>query len=120
MEIEIRAGEGGAATVIAAHGELDVLTAASLRTAVGDVIDGGRAHLVLDASGITFMDSTGIGVLVIALRRTRALDGSFAIAGVQGRALRTFEMTGLARVFTLYDTVEDAQAALAPLAGEPR
>lgn len=119
MDIDITAGEGGAATVVAARGELDVLTAASLRTAFSGVIDGGRGHLVLDASGITFMDSTGIGVLVIALRRTRAYDGSFAIAGVHGRALRTLEMTGLARIFTLYDTVADAQAALAPLVAEP-
>jgi anti-sigma B factor antagonist len=120
MEIHITAGEGGAATVIAAHGELDVLTAASLRTTVSDVIDGGRAHLVLDASGITFLDSTGIGVLVIALRRTRAFDGSFAIAGAHGGARRTLELTGLTRVFTLYDTVAEAQEALAPLAGELR
>jgi anti-sigma B factor antagonist len=119
MEIHITAGEDGAATVIVAQGELDVLTAASLRTAISDVIDGGRAHLVLDASGISFLDSTGIGVLVIALRRTRAFDGSFAIAGARGGALRTLELTGLTRVFTLYDTVAEAEAAIAPLVGEP-
>lgn len=119
MDIEITAGEGVAATVIAARGELDVLTATSLRKAFSDVIDAGRVHLVFDASGITFLDSTGVGVLVIALRRTRACDGSFAIAGAHGRALRTLELTGLARVFTLHDTVADAAAAFAPLMAEP-
>jgi anti-sigma B factor antagonist len=115
MQIDVTAGQDGLSTVVAAHGELDVLTAATLRTTIGGVIDDGRAHLVLDASGITFMDSTGIGVLVIALRRTRASGGSFAIAGAHGRTLRTLSMTGLDRVFTLYDTVEEAQAALARL-----
>ena len=93
------------------------LTAATLRTTISRVIDDGGTHLVLDASGITFMDSTGIGVLVIALRRTRASDGSFAIAGAQGRTHRTLSLTGLDRVFSLYDTVEEAQAALARLVG---
>ncbi len=113
MEIDIHVGARGVATVVAARGELDVLTAASLRTAFGSVIDGGRAHLVLDASGIGFMDSTGVGVLVIALKRTRAFGGSFAIAGAHGRALRTLTVTGLARVFALYDTVTQAEDAVA-------
>jgi anti-sigma B factor antagonist len=115
MDIDVIEGQDGAATVIAPRGELDVLTAADLRTAIGDVIQDGRAHLVLDASGITFMDSTGIGVLVIALRRTRASGGSFAIAGAHGRTFRTFSLTGLDRVFSLYDSVEEAQTALARL-----
>ncbi len=115
MEIDISEGRDGHSTVVSARGELDVLTAAALRTAMSSVIDGGRAHLVLDASGISFMDSTGIGILVIALRRSRAADGSFAIAGAQGRTLRTLTMTGLDRVFSLYDSVEQAQAALALL-----
>ena len=117
MRVDVTVGQDGLSTVVAAHGELDVLTAASLRTAIGSVIDDGHAHLVLDASGITFMDSTGIGVLVIAQRRTRASDGSFAIAGAQARTLRTLSLTGLDRVFSLHDTVEEAQAALARLVG---
>jgi anti-sigma B factor antagonist len=117
MDIDISEGPGGTSTVIAPRGELDVLTAAELRTAIGDVIQAGRMHLVLDASGITFMDSTGIGVLVIALRRTRASGGSFAIAGAHGRTLRTLALTGLDRVFSLHDSVEEAQAALTGLVG---
>jgi anti-sigma B factor antagonist len=117
MDIDISTGVDGISTVVTPRGDLDVLTAATLRTAISDAIDGGHAHLVLDASGITFMDSTGIGVLVIALRRSRASDGSFAIAGAHGRTLRTLSLTGLDRVFDMYDTVEDAQAALARLVG---
>jgi anti-sigma B factor antagonist len=117
MDIDLSEGRSGACTVIAPHGELDVLTAAALRTAIGDVIQAGRVHLVLDAAGITFMDSTGIGVLVIALRRTRASGGSFAIAGAHGRTLRTLAMTGLDRVFDLHDGVDEAEAALARLVG---
>lgn len=116
MEIEIRSGAHGVATVVVARGELDVLTASALRAAFSQVIDGGCTHLVLDASGISFLDSTGVGVLVIALKRTRASDGSFAIAGASGRTLRTLTMTGLARVFPLHDTVEDAEHALATTA----
>lgn len=119
MDIDISAGVDGISTVVTPRGELDVLTAAALRTAISDVIDDGHAHLVLDAAGITFLDSTGIGVLVIALRRTRASDGSFALAGAQGRTLRTLSLTGLDRVFDLYDSVPDAQAALARLVSAP-
>jgi anti-sigma B factor antagonist len=119
MDIDISTGVDGISTVVTPRGELDVLTAAQLRTAIGEVIDDGHAHLVLDAAGITFLDSTGIGVLVIALRRTRASDGSFALAGAHGRTLRTLSLTGLDRVFDLYDSVADAQAALARLVGAP-
>ena len=103
--------------LIRASGELDVSNSASLTQAGEDAMADGYGTVLLDFSGITFMDSTGIGVLVIALRRTRASDGSFAIAGAQGRTHRTLSLTGLDRVFSLYDTVEEAQAALARLVG---
>ena len=98
-------------TVIAVSGEIDVYTAPRLREALIGLVDAGNYRLIVDMEGVEFLDSTGLGVLVGGLKRVRAHDGGIDLVCTQGRILRIFRITGLSRVFDIYDSVDEALAS---------
>ena len=96
--------------VVELEGDIDVHTAPVFRDALEQPIDAGALRIVVDFAKVTFMDSTGLGVLVGSERRLRPLGGSLAVA-CTGRIGRLLEMTGLDHVFTLYASREEALRA---------
>jgi anti-sigma B factor antagonist len=105
-------------TVIAVSGEIDVYTAPKLREKLISLAESGSSHLIVDMEGVEFLDSTGLGVLVGGLKRVRAHEGWIDLVCTQGRILRIFRITGLNKVFNIYDTVSAAIAARAIPAAE--
>ena len=108
FQIEQRAGT--TPPVIAVSGEIDVATAPQLREALHSVIAQGEATIVLDLLGVTFLDSTALGVLVGALKRCRELGGELHVVVADPRIVKIFEITGLTSVFTIADSLESAGA----------
>ena len=101
--------------VVEVAGELDLHSAPQLRAEVGRAIEqGGAPLLVVDLSGVTFLDSTGVGVLVGALKRAREAGGALHFCGAQPRVRRVFEITGLIGALPLFATREEALSALTP------
>jgi anti-sigma B factor antagonist len=98
-------------TVIAVGGEIDVYTAPKLREKLIGLVEEGSYQLIVDMEGVDFLDSTGLGVLVGGLKRVRAHDGWIDLVCTQSRILRIFRITGLNKVFSIYDTVAEATAA---------
>ena len=90
--------------VIAVVGEIDVATAPQLREALHEVIAQGHATVVLDLLGVTFLDSTALGVLVGGLKRCRELGGELHVVVTDARIKKIFEITGLVKVFPIVDT----------------
>jgi anti-sigma B factor antagonist len=100
-------------TVVAVGGEIDVYSAPKLRERLIALVDSGSYHLIVDMEAVEFLDSTGLGVLVGGLKRVRTHDGSIDLVCTQGRILRIFRITGLSKVFNIYDSVAEALAAQA-------
>ena len=98
-------------TVIAVGGEIDVYTAPRLREMLIRLVDEEKYHLIVDMEGVEFLDSTGLGVLVGGLKRVRSHDGGIDLVCTQGRILRIFRITGLNKVFAIFDSVEQAVAS---------
>jgi anti-sigma B factor antagonist len=63
-------------------------------------------------SGVSFVDSAGLGALVGSIRRTRELGGDVAVVCQRHVLLRLLFTVGLDRVVTITDNIEDAKAAL--------
>lgn len=114
VDLEISSASVGALTVVAVAGEVDVYTAPALDEVLSAAIAEGRADLVVDLSGVSFLDSTGLGVLVKALKRAREADGSLAVATESERVLKVFRITGLDLVIPVYATAEEAVAEITP------
>lgn len=98
-------------TIIEVGGEIDVYTAPKLRERLISLVESGSYELIVDMEGVEFLDSTGLGVLVGGLKRVRAHDGWIDLVCTQSRILRIFRITGLSKVFSIYDSVQDAVAA---------
>jgi anti-sigma B factor antagonist len=111
VELSLSTRTQQAHTVLEVGGEIDVYTAPQLRERLIELVEGGKAHIVVDMEQVEFLDSTGLGVLVGGLKRVRAHDGSLALVCAQERILKIFRITGLEKVFGIYPSVEAAVAA---------
>lgn len=111
MDLDIATSVVDGRTVVQVVGEIDVYTAPQLRERLDAEIDAGRYDLVVDLSGVSFMDSTGLGVLVGRLKQIRLNDGSMRLVCSHDRVLKVFVITGLDKVFAIYPTVGEAVAA---------
>ena len=78
--------------VVVISGELDIATAPQLGSCLEDLAG---KNVTVDFSGVTFMDSTGINVLVTADKRVKTLGGEIVLHGVQPAQMRVFEIVGL-------------------------
>ena len=96
--------------LITVSGELDYHTGPQLRACLDDAPC--QSGLVLDLSGITYCDSTGVSVLVHAHRRTEAAGVHARAGGPAPGVSRLLSLTGLDRFFTSYDSVDTAIHAL--------
>ena len=92
-------------------GEIDVYTAPALRERLDEEIERGEHDLVVDLSEVTFMDSTGLGVLVGRLKLIRVHEGAMRLVCDHERVLKVFTITGLDKVFEIFPTVDEALAA---------
>jgi anti-sigma B factor antagonist len=112
MECSVRVQPGTSGWVIASVcGELDESTAVSLLAWLRGLVDEHAAPLVLDLSGVPFLDSTTLGVLVSVHRRLVERGQGLVLVCPQERLLRIFRMTVLDRVFTLMSALPDAETS---------
>lgn len=88
--------------VVRVTGELDLYTAPRLENELETLIRGDAAHVLVDLSDVSFLDSSGLGVLVAAARRLGR--GRFALAGLGLASRRAIEITGADRLLTILET----------------
>jgi anti-sigma B factor antagonist len=102
-----------ASVVVAVRGELDVVTSRQFDDYLSDA-SAGRDRVVLDLSGVDFMDTTALAVIVSHWRRQVEAGGKFLLAGARYRYTKALWITGLADRLPLYGTVDEALEALGP------
>ena len=114
MDLRLRSRPVGPseATVVEVAGELDLHAAPGLRAELARATETSAPRVAVDLTGVTFIDSTGVGVLVGALKRARAAQGELTFCGAGARVKRVFEITGLIGALPLFATRDEAVAAL--------
>ena len=107
MSLSVSTDEKNNATVVHVDGDLDVYTAPRLKEALEEAVtESGR--LVLDLSGVQFIDSTALGVLAGALQLSQSKDGDFRLVTGDPFLLKIFRITGFDGMFSIYPQLEDA------------
>lgn len=99
--------------IIRLTGEVDIYTAPEFKQTMLELLEGGAVSLVVDLSGVTFIDSTALGVLIGGVRRVRGAGGGMALVVTSRPVQRVLAITGLDRVFTMHETLQAALDALA-------
>ena len=94
--------------MLSVGGELDVVGAPDLRQAVVSAVADGCRLLILDISGLDFVDSFGLGAVVGALKRLRQRGGELALVCPSRRIRRVFEICDLDRILALHDSIDSA------------
>jgi anti-sigma B factor antagonist len=109
MELDIRTEHQESQCEITLRGEVDVYTAPKLKEKLVAVIGDGCANVIVNLEGVSFIDSSGLGVLVSALRRARERDGAVRIVCTRENILKIFRITGLDKVFPVFADIADAR-----------
>jgi anti-sigma B factor antagonist len=113
LEFSVKTAEVGEnAFIVTVTGEADLHTAPELDRALHGVIGLGGAAAAVDLADVSFVDSTALGVLLRHQRRFRGRGGDLVIVTADRRVLRTFEITGLDRIFTIEQRLADGVAAM--------
>jgi anti-sigma B factor antagonist len=86
--------------VLVVRGEIDVYEAPAFRTALFALVDEGHRRVVVDCSGLAFLDSAGLATFVDAQRRLEARGGELVLRGLRAATRRIFEITDLAELFS--------------------
>jgi anti-sigma B factor antagonist len=103
--------------LIELSGEVDLYSAPEFKELVTKAIDDGKRRLIVDMTGATFIDSTTLGVLMSGAKRLNPDGGAVELVCADERILKTFRITGLDRVFRIYDTREEALSGAAGARG---
>lgn len=104
MELKVSSRSQGDHTVVAVSGEIDLYTAPRLHSELAAAVMGdGPAQVIVDMAGVDFCDSTGMNVLLAALRRARERGGDLVLAGPRPAVRKILQVTGLESVFTVRD-----------------
>ncbi|WP_395106647.1 STAS domain-containing protein [Actinomadura sp. SCN-SB] len=103
MELNVSTASQGGHAVVTATGELDLYTAPKLQSALATLLRDQADRIVVDMSGIEFCDSTGVNVLLAALKRIKERNGTLELAAPRPAVRRVLQVTGLDTVFTVVD-----------------
>ncbi len=102
--------EDDGTVVVAVSGEVDTFTGPQLRSALLEALESGPARLIIDLSAVTFLDSSGLGVLVGARRRMAEQGRRTVLVITSPTLLRLLAITALDRSFTVCATLEEARS----------
>lgn len=95
--------------IISLIGELDHHSAEEVRVKIDDEVDKENIReIILDFEGVTFMDSSGIGVVVGRYKKISSKGGSFCVTGVKNGVYKVFEISGLFKIIKSYNSIREA------------
>lgn len=101
----------GDALILTLSGEVDLHSSPQLRATISEMIQNAKPRVILDLSGVPYMDSSGVGTLVEAKRLVEREEARLFLVNPQKRVMGVFEITHLDRFFTICASVEEAKQA---------
>lgn len=106
--LDVNAWVDAGRSVVELVGELDMYSAARLREVLDHLPKDAQRRVALEMSRLDFLDSSGLGVLIRAMKRAKMLGGGLCLVAVQERVLKTLRITGLLRVMPAFPALDDA------------
>jgi anti-sigma B factor antagonist len=108
MNLSLTVSSTGARNVLEVRGEVDLHSAPQLQDRLLQLIGPGQPSVVVDLTGLSFLDSTGLGVLVAARNEAERAGTALKLVCSSDRMLKLFRITGLDAAFEIYATVAGA------------
>lgn len=99
--------------IVPVQGRIDATAAPALATIVRNASENGGRRILLDMSGVTFLSSSGLRVMLMLARELKTVDGELRLCAMQAPVAEVFTLTGFNQIFTTHRTKDEALAALA-------
>lgn len=106
MQIEKTERDG--ITVLSPNGRLNMVSAPRLKSAIDASVGAGRSRIVVELSGVDFIDSSGLGALIGGLKSARQASGDLRIAAAGEQVTTVLGLTNLDRILRPHPTLEEA------------
>ncbi|MDQ3623332.1 MAG: STAS domain-containing protein [Verrucomicrobiota bacterium] len=110
--MQVRESQDGGVPVLHLAGEIDLQRSPELRAVLQGHVKVQRPALAIDLSGVDYIDSSGLATLVEYVRHAQEYDGRLALSGLNGRVKTVFELVRLSEFLPIYETLDQARAAL--------
>jgi len=94
--------------LVEVQGEIDVYTSPRVKETVNELIEGGKYNFAINLEGVRYIDSTGLGVLIGALKKVREHNGRIVLICTNPQIKKIFNITGLIKIFEIYKDEEEA------------
>jgi anti-sigma B factor antagonist len=98
--------------IVKISGRFVMADAPEARESFKTVIEEGKGKLAVDLSGVTFIDTSGLSVLISAYKLVRTKDGRMVLSGIPGNVQALLELTRLNEIFESFASAEAALAAM--------
>ncbi len=100
-------------TLVKLNGEIDVSVAPQLKSLLKELIQGGQENLVIDLAEVPFIDSSGLGIFVVAFKLAKSKSGDLKFVNARPEVLKVIKLTRLDRHFKLFDRIEEIEESFA-------
>lgn len=109
----IQAKQLGEITLVALNGRLDGMTMSEVEQQFLQLIEQGRSQFVFDMSGLDYISSAGLRVMLLAVKKTRAIGGKLALFALSSNVDDVFQMSGFSTIFAIFATEDEALSFIA-------
>jgi anti-sigma B factor antagonist len=114
MSLEIRASEREAISILAMKGRLTVGEASSIREKVTELLAGDRKNVIFDLAQVDYIDSTGLGSMVICYTTIKKAGGALKLVSLNKRNIELLLLTKLHTIFEVFSDEQDAVNSFFP------
>jgi len=97
--------------VVAPEGEIDLHSSPLVKDQIEPLIIGQRPNVVVDLTGVSYIDSSGLAVLIEAMQRVQTYGGKFSLCGLRENVRHIFAIARLDQVFQIFANQEAARSA---------
>lgn len=114
MSLDIREGEREGIAILALKGRLTVGEASSVREKVSALLAAGRKNIIFDLDGVDYIDSTGLGSMVICYTTVKKAEGALKLLKLNKRNIELLLLTKLHTIFEVFSDEQDAVNSFFP------
>jgi anti-sigma B factor antagonist len=106
--MEIKRREVGDIVIFDINGEIDLYNAPEIKEKIKEEMNKNKVNIIINLDKVTYIDSSGIGVLISSLSNLKKVGGGLKLINVYASVRKVFELTKLTSFFDIYDSETDA------------
>ena len=109
--MEINRRESGEVIIFDINGEIDLYNAPEIKEKIKEEMNNGKVNIIINLDKVSYIDSSGIGVLISSLSNLKKVGGALKLINVYASVRKVFELTKLTSFFDIYDSEAEALSA---------